>query len=134
MSSELPLWKKVDILFQWGEEQGLNVTYKAVAEATGETWTNFNKIRRGENANPGLRTVEALARYFGVRLDYFNSTTESECWAYLKELDQDSILSKVKMRARGLSPAALVTLDKMIDNVLQFLDQVDKPDQEGKKD
>lgn len=126
MSTELPLWKKVDILFQWGEEQGLNVTYKAVAEATGETWTNFNKIRRGENANPGLRTVESLARYFGVRLDYFNSETEAACWTYLKELDEESIVRKVRMRANGLSPEALVTLDNMINNVLQFLDQVEK--------
>src|SRR5690349_10458432 len=114
MNTELPLSKKVDILFLWGEERGLNVTYKAIAEATGETWTNFNKIRRGENANPGLRTIEALARYFGVRLDYFNSDTEAQCWAYLKELDEQSIVHKVRMRAHGLSPEALVTLDNMI--------------------
>lgn len=125
MSSEVPLWKKVDILFRWGEEQGLNVTYKAVAEATGETWTNFNKIRRGANANPGLRTVEAMARYFGVKLDYFNCDSEAECWAYLKGLSENTVLMQAKKHTRSLSPAALVTLQNMIDQLVGYMEQVE---------
>src|SRR5574341_2613844 len=132
MSKEFPLWRKVDVLFRWGEEQGLNVTYKAIAEATGETWTNLNKIRRGDNPNPGLRTVEAMARYFGVKLDYFNCESEAECWTYLKELSEEGIreLARMRARAHNVSPEALVTLKEMIDKVLEFVDQVEHPDGE----
>lgn len=131
MTGAETLATKVDILFQWGEEQGINVTYQAIEAATGITWTNVRKIRKGENPNPGLKTAELLARYFGVRLDYFECQTSAECWAYLKGLDETSIVNKVRMRANKLSPEALVTLDKMINNVLEFLDQVQE---QGKED
>lgn len=108
----------VDILFDWGEQQGLNVTYHAIEEATGESWTNIRKIRTGENANPGLRVVQSIARYFEIGLDYFDCQTPEACHAYLKGLDEADLLDEVvRMRAHSLSPKALLTLEAMIDYV-----------------
>ncbi len=121
----ITLAQKVDILFRRGKQQGIDTTYQAIGDATGETWTNIMKIRKGENTNPGLRTAEGLARYFGVNLDYFQCNTEAECWAYLSEISEQSITEKVRMRARNLSPEASQTLDNMIKSVLQFMEQVD---------
>jgi transcriptional regulator with XRE-family HTH domain len=134
MQGKITLAQKVDILFRRGKQQGIDTTYHAIGDATGETWTNIMKIRKGENANPGLRTAEGLARYFGVNLDYFQCSTEAECWAYVSELSERSILETVRMRARNLSPEAAQTLDNMIKSVLQFMEQVDSAGRDPSED
>ena len=135
MDTDFPLSERVEVLFSWGELQGLNVTYTAIADATGESWTNFRKIRKGENANPGLRTMEALARYFGVKLDYFQCESEAECLAYLNGITENSVLSRAKMRAHSLSPEALVTLQNMIDQVVDYMQKAEgKAVQEGSEE
>lgn len=80
----ISLAEQVELLFKHGREQGRPVTYRAVAEATQETANNLFRIRRGQNTNPGLRTLAALVEYFGTDLGYFACKTPEDCLNYLK--------------------------------------------------
>lgn len=129
----ITLAQKVDILFRRGKQQGIDITYHAIGDATGETWTNIMKIRKGENTNPGLRTIEGIARYFGVNLDYFQCRTEAECWSYLSEINGQSIVERIRMRG-DLSPQAEDTLNSMIKIVLQYMKHIDGSDPKNSDD
>ncbi len=83
MSKNISLAEQVELLFQHGRERGKVVTYRAVAEATGETGNNLFRIRRGQNTNPGLRTLCALVTYFNTDLGYFACKTKEDCLNYL---------------------------------------------------
>lgn len=83
MSKTISLAEQVELLFKHGREQGRPVTYRAVAEATGETANNLFRIRRGQNTNPGIRTALALVEYFHTDLGYFSCQTQEECLNYL---------------------------------------------------
>src|SRR5262245_25342760 len=83
MSKSISLAEQMDILFQYGREQGLSVTYRAIADAKGETANNLFRIRRGQNTNPGLRTLVALVEYFHTDLGYFSCKTKEDCLNYL---------------------------------------------------
>jgi len=83
MSKIISLAEQVDILFKHGRERGLPVTYRAVAEATGETANNIFRIHHGQNTNPGLRTLSALVEYFKTDLGYFSCKTKEDCLNYL---------------------------------------------------
>ena len=83
MSKNISLAEQVNTLFQHGRERGRPVTYRAVAEATGETANNLFRIRRGQNTNPGLRTLAALVAYFATDLGYFSCQTKEDCLNYL---------------------------------------------------
>jgi len=83
MSKTIALAEQVELLFQHGREQGRLVTYRAVAAVTGETANNLFRIRRGQNANPGIRTLLALVEYFHTDLGYFSCQTKEDCLNYL---------------------------------------------------
>ena len=83
MTKTLSLAKQVDILFKHGRDQGLSVTYRAVAEAAGATANNIFRIHHGQNRNPGLRTISALVKYFDTDLGYFSCKTKASCLNYL---------------------------------------------------
>ena len=83
MSTIISLAEQVDTLFNHGRERGRPVTYRAVAEATGETANNLFRIRRGQNTNPGLRTLSSLVEYFNTDLGYFSCQTKEDCLNYL---------------------------------------------------
>jgi transcriptional regulator with XRE-family HTH domain len=88
MSKSISLAEQVEILFQHGREQGLPVTYRAIAEATGETANNLFRIHRGQNTNPGLRTIAALIEYFETDLGYLACQTKEDCLRYLHRPSQ----------------------------------------------
>lgn len=118
---KITLDRMVELLFEFGEVQGLETTYQGIAKVTGIAWNNVRKIRLGENTNPSLNTIQALTDYFGVKLDYFNCRTEEECRAYLGRLAEDDISGQmddiVKMRSSGISMQGLQALQAMIDYV-----------------
>ncbi len=80
----ISLADQVELLFKHGRERGRPISYRAVAEATGETANNLFRIRHGQNTNPGLRTLVALVKYFNTDLGYFSCKTKEECLNYLK--------------------------------------------------
>src|SRR5664279_4510907 len=68
------LAQKVDWLFDHHRsEQGRQFTYGQVQRGTAShiTASYVWKLRTGAMSNPGLSTLEALARFFGVPLSYF---------------------------------------------------------------
>lgn len=84
MPKSILLAEQVDLLFQHGRKRGRPVTYRAVAKASGETANNIFRIHHGQNTNPGLRTLSALAAYFETDLGYFACRTPEDCLNYLK--------------------------------------------------
>lgn len=84
MSEIISLAEQMEILFRYGREHGKPVTYRAVAEATGETANNIFRIHHGQNTNPGLRTLSAIVAYFDTDLGYFSCKTQEACRGYLK--------------------------------------------------
>ena len=110
MARQVSLAEQVDLLFAYGEARGLSTTYRAIATATGENGTNIRKIHYGENLNPGLRTLTALAGYFDIRLDYFLCETRVECEEYLSGIAGQRLLSGVPQAMRGISEDGLKIL------------------------
>ncbi len=105
------------LLFDYVKNQGLSTTFRAIAEATGESPNNLQKIVRGDNANPGLRTLTAIAAYFGVSLSYFDCKTEIEAQIYLRNVEKQKMLGRIAMRAEELSPEGQAAIEQMIDYV-----------------
>jgi transcriptional regulator with XRE-family HTH domain len=115
---KLTLSDQVALLFEHGKASGLPTTYRAIAEATGESPNNLQQIHRGENTNPGLRTLSAIAVYFGVSLAYFDCKTEEECRQFLAGVTQsEKSLDGLALRAEALSPEGLKALEQMIEYV-----------------
>src|SRR5690349_11491103 len=117
MAKEFTLPDKVDLLFQYGEGRGISPAYRAIADATGENANNIRKIHRGENANPGLRTLLALSEYFEIDLAYFNCKTKADCERYLADVAQKLLTDEVRLRANGMSETGLEAVRNMMDFV-----------------
>lgn len=116
---ELTLGEKVNILFQFGQQQGMAMDYRSVANATGVSVNNLHKIRSGENDNPGIQTLKKIAVHFNAPLRYFDNKTREECWAYLerrvKQMAGDSQKSgkPVVLRIDGLSAEGRAVIASM---------------------
>jgi hypothetical protein len=72
---------------------------------------------RGENHNPGLRTLLALSDYFEIDLAYFNCKTKAECERYLARIAQEQLVDEVRLRADGMSETGLAALRNIMDFV-----------------
>lgn len=79
----------------------------------------IGQLRAGKHA-PSLEMARALAQVFGVPIDYFNdpgvARDTDQQLAYLAAV-QDAGVTKVALRAAGLSPRALETLHEIIDRI-----------------
>jgi transcriptional regulator with XRE-family HTH domain len=79
----------------------------------------IGQLRVGKHA-PSLEMARALAQVFGVPIDYFNDPAVAretdQQLAYLAAV-QDAGVTKVALRAAGLSPRALQTLHEIIDRI-----------------
>jgi transcriptional regulator with XRE-family HTH domain len=106
----MTLAEKLALLLEYGESRGLSTAYRAIAIATGENGTNIRKIHYGENLNPGLRTLTALAGYFDIGLDYFLCETRADCDEYLSDVAQQRLLSSVPQAMTGISERGLMAL------------------------
>lgn len=98
-------------------------TAAAISAATGEeiSSTTVWKLRTGRQDNPQLKTLTALASFFGVPLGYFGFVDESEPIAEeltLKvlrhELGAGEVRSDVLRALVDLSPQARLIVDEMI--------------------
>jgi transcriptional regulator with XRE-family HTH domain len=122
--TELTLAEKLAVLVEYGKKHGISATAYSIAHATKENTTNIQRILNGENSNPGLRTLTAITGHFGVGLGYFDCKTESECQAYLAELEakqvqteisEKQILGEIAKRSSGLGPEGLQVLKTVAD-------------------
>lgn len=95
----------------------------AIAAATGEeiSSTTVWKLRTGRQDNPQLRTLTALANFFGVPIGYFGFASESgpidddlTHKAVLRDLRSGVISPEVLRALVDLSPDARWVVDEMI--------------------
>lgn len=127
--TELTLAEKLALLAKHGKAHGLSTTAYGIAHATGENITNLQRILNGENANPGLRTLTAITRHFGIGLSYLDCKTTSECQAYLAQLEaqkaraevsDEKLLAEIRLRSRGLGPEGLQVLKSLAEYLQQL--------------
>jgi hypothetical protein len=85
MTKHISLAEQIENLFQYGRTRGKATSYRAIAQATGETANNIFRIHHGQNQNPGLRTLSAVVEYFGTDLGYFSCKTKEDCLRYLQQ-------------------------------------------------
>ncbi|MFA1549539.1 hypothetical protein [Actinomadura chokoriensis] len=123
------LAEKVEWLIQnlWPADAGPprnNVeTAAAIAQATGEdiSSTTVWKLRTGRQENPQLKTLTALATFFGVPIGFFGFAGESEpigddltIKALRRDVEQGVIRPEVLRALVDLSPRARWVVDEMI--------------------
>lgn len=98
-------------------------TAAAIARATGEdiSSTTVWKLRTGRQDNPQLRTLTALATFFGVPIGYFGFAGESApidddltFRALRREVDDGVVRPEVLRALVDLSPQARWVVDEMI--------------------
>lgn len=104
-----------------------------VAAATGVSGTYIGYLRRGVRHNPSVETVQALARFFGVRPSYLvdddvddEQAASIEAQVRLFQALDDPGIRRLALRAAAadLSPVGL-------DAVAAMIDQVKKLEQEA---
>lgn len=95
----------------------------AVARATGEdiSSTTVWKLRTGRQENPQLRTLTALATFFGVPIGFFGFPSEAEpigedltLKALRRDVEHGVIRPEVLRALVDLSPEARWVVDEMI--------------------
>ncbi|MCT9934945.1 XRE family transcriptional regulator [Planotetraspora sp. A-T 1434] len=88
----------------------------AISEATGEelSSTTIWKLRTGRSDNPQLKTLKALATFFGVPIGYFGDDDEGEATA-------DQIAASSLVGESGLNREALRALVEMSDGGRQLV-------------
>lgn len=119
MPKTISLAEQVTVLFKQGRDRGLSITYRGVAEASGETANNIFRIHHGHNLNPGLRTLSALVGYFDTDLGYFSCKTKSDCRHYLHHTLPHKTRDKLTLRAESISPAGIKKILQVVDIVRQ---------------
>lgn len=92
------------------------------------------QLRRGDRDNPTMRHLEALAAFFGVPPAYFFDENEETAKTIRSELEllaalRDAGVRRIALRAVGLPPKSLVSVEQMIDLVrgLSGLDAEGRP-------
>ncbi|GII22590.1 helix-turn-helix domain-containing protein [Planosporangium mesophilum] len=120
------LAEKINFLFDWlGRKTGRTYTNSEVAAATGMSDTYVGYLRRGSADNPTLKTIQDLARFFGVKPSFFTDDADDEAIDRLDaQLDlfraiNDPNIQALALRATkaNLSPAGLEAITAMIDHV-----------------
>ncbi|QDO51665.1 helix-turn-helix transcriptional regulator [Streptomyces sp. RLB3-5] len=102
-------------------ETGRPYTNAEVARATGISASAIAQLRQGAKPNPTLKTIEALASYFGVTTDYFSKGMSDErvsrIVAALQMLDtaEKAGVEGLFARASGLSADSLRTITAVIE-------------------
>ncbi|MBV9451095.1 MAG: hypothetical protein JO345_34930 [Streptosporangiaceae bacterium] len=88
----------------------------AITAATGEelSSTAIWKLRTGRGDNPTLKTLTALARFFGVPVGFFGEGEEAESLG-----DQAALL--VMLREKGVTRAALRSLGDLSSEGRQMI-------------
>ncbi|GAA4228694.1 hypothetical protein GCM10022254_19310 [Actinomadura meridiana] len=98
-------------------------TAAAIARTTGEdiSSTTVWKLRTGRQENPQLKTLTALATFFGVPIGFFGFPTESEpigddltLKALRRDVENGVIRPEVLRALVDLSPDARWVVDEMI--------------------
>ncbi|MDI1463491.1 helix-turn-helix domain-containing protein [Catellatospora sp. KI3] len=83
----------------------------------------LSKLRAGGRAKPSFDVVEALAAFFGVKVDYFGddeTTARIDAQLALLAAMRDAGVRDLALRAAGLSPQGLDTVTALLDQVRRY--------------
>ncbi|MEV6832616.1 helix-turn-helix transcriptional regulator [Amycolatopsis sp. NPDC051102] len=110
------------------------VTDQEIGAHIGKSRTTVWKLRTGQEQNPKIETLEALARFFGVKVTYFldeekaaaaDEQLESLAAARrLQEAAERGGVLGINARLGSLSPESLLAVARLIE-------QLDEPDGSG---
>jgi len=122
MKKKIPvLADRVELLFEKRRrEDGREYTLQELQDKTGISTTNFWKVRKGINKNPGYDVLMALCNFFNVSLGYFECKSWDECSSFL---DRDTVtnagetVSEIALRASELSDEGRKAIVGMIEYV-----------------
>jgi transcriptional regulator with XRE-family HTH domain len=103
------------------------VTDQVIGEHIGKSRTTVWKLRTGQEVNPKIETLEALARYFGVRVTYFldeDSAVEADdqldslaAARRLQEAAEKHGVQGINARLGSLSADSLAAVARLIERL-----------------
>ncbi len=105
----LSVAEQINILFETVKRpDGNTYTLAEVSEGTGLSIGALSHLRSDRNKHPQIDTMRAIARFFNVPLNYFETRSAEECYAIVAEGRSSSTgtLNEIAFRAGELSEAA----------------------------
>ena len=125
----LPLKDLVNFLFEHVQHpDGRTYITQEVADQVRISHATINQLRTGRNKNPTVPTLQEIARFFGVPLNFFECSTEDECYAILagqRPEDLPGPVAEIAFRASGLS-------EKSQQDILKIITWVEAAERERK--
>ncbi|MFP4320848.1 MAG: helix-turn-helix domain-containing protein [Anaerolineales bacterium] len=101
---DMSLGEKVNILFEViVKPNGKPYSNREVAREIGLS-DGALSIIRNKKTNAIFNTLQEIARFFDVPLDYFNCETRDECYAFLAELTYRRSLNEAPPSEHHVSP------------------------------
>lgn len=104
-----------------------SVADPVIGEHIGKSRTTVWKLRTGQELNPKIETLEALARFFGVKVAYFledeqAAVTDEQLDSLgaarkLQEAAERNGVKGINARLGSLSPESLLAVAKLIENL-----------------
>lgn len=114
----LPLKELINFLFERVQHpDGRPYLTQEVADQVRISHATINQLRTGRNKNPSVPTLQEIARFFGVPLNFFDCTSYEECYAVLvgqRPEDLPGPIAEIAFRASELSTKAQQDLLKII--------------------
>lgn len=124
------LAEKVDRLFQVIHPEGrgpysLREVARGVADMGGPSMSAsfLHQLRTGQRDNPGIKYLKAIAEFFGVSPSYFFDDEDGarvQAEVTLLESMRDNQVRSVALRASGLSPETLRTVQAFIERAREL--------------
>ncbi|MGW4060816.1 helix-turn-helix domain-containing protein [Amycolatopsis sp. NPDC004747] len=104
-----------------------SVADQVIGEHIGKSRTTVWKLRTGQEQNPKIETLEALARFFGVKVSYFldderAAVADEELDSLtaarrLREAAERNGVTGINARLGSLSPDSLLTVARLIEQL-----------------
>ncbi len=114
----LPLKDLINFLFEnVRHPDGRAYITQDVADRVSISHATINQLRTGRNKNPSFPTLQEIAGFFGVPMDFFNCSSYEECYAMLLGQEPDDLpgtVAQIAFRASVLSPKAQEDILKII--------------------
>ena len=109
----------------------------AINDTAGETIisaTYLSQLRSGQRTEPSHSRLVAIARFFGVGVDYFSDAIPAEDASRQAEVAaamRNAGIRQLALRAHGLSDSSLAAVLAVIDNARRLEKLPDPDDQPG---
>lgn len=109
----------------------------AINDTAGETIisaTYLSQLRSGQRTEPSHSRLVAIARFFGVGIDYFSDAIPAEDARRQAEVAaamRNAGIRQLALRANGLSDSSLAAVLAVIDNARRLENLPDRDDQPG---